>query len=94
MRLQLEEVSRERDFLQNQNKATVEKVQNAMDEMSHRLEESQSQNNSLLEEVNAWRESGEFFTNMLNLCAWKANGLQEMKCCNQFSLVVAGNSRF
>ena len=60
MRLQLEEVSRERDFLQNQNKATVEKVQNAMDEMSHRLEETQSQNNSLLEEVNAWRESGEF----------------------------------
>ena len=60
MRLQLEEVSRERDFLQNQNKATVEKVQNAMDEMSQRLEESQSQNNSLLEEVNAWRESGEF----------------------------------
>ena len=63
----MEEVSRERDFLQNQNKATVEKVQNAMDEMSHRLEESQSQNNSLLEEVNAWRESGEYFTSMFNL---------------------------
>lgn len=61
VRLQLEEVSRERDFLQSQNKATVEKVQTAMDEMSQKLEESQNQNKTLLEEVNTWRESGEIY---------------------------------
>ena len=61
VRLQLEEVSRERDFLQSQNKATVEKVQNAMDEMSQKLEESQNENKTLLEEVNTWRESGEIY---------------------------------
>lgn len=61
VRLQLEEVSRERDFLQSQNKATVEKVQTAMDEMSEKLEDSQNQNKTLLEEVNTWRESGEIY---------------------------------
>ena len=57
-RSQLEEVSNERDYLQVQNKATVVKVQHAMDEMNSRLEESQGQNSSMVEELDQWRNSG------------------------------------
>ena len=57
-RLQLEEVSVERDHLLQQNKATVEKAQNAMNEMSNRLEESQGQISILVEENNDLKTKG------------------------------------
>jgi hypothetical protein len=62
-RFQLEEVSLERDQLQNQNKATVDKAQNAINEISQKLQDSIAENQNLSEAINNLKNNGE-----LNSC--------------------------